>query len=353
MIRSVFLVACILLSTLAIFGQIQDLPSLRKGPAPATTPTPAVAPAAQQEPGDFTLNVDVELVQLPVLVFDKEGKLIDNLAQSHFQIFEDGVKQEIKLFRHEDNPISVGMVIDNSGSMRNKRARVNGAALSFVRGGNPDDETFIVNFDDTAYLEQDFTGSLGDLVEALSNIDPRGETALNDAVYLSIDHVKMGKWEKKALLVISDGEDNVSKYGFNKVLEHLRDAKDVSLYAIGLLEENDTRGGLFGGSPTKKAKEELTKLAEATGGQAYFPKSVDEVQALCQQIAHNLRSQYTIGYTPTNSKQDGAFRQLKVVVTPPDKNAKITVRTKPGYNAPGGTPGAVPPAAPASQGSRK
>jgi len=292
----------------------------------------------QKGDDDFKIAVDVELVQLPVSVLDKDGRMVDNLKKEHFQVFENNTLQNISLFKHEDIPLSLGLVIDNSGSMRNKRERVNTAALSFARESNSEDETFIVNFDDAAYLEQDFTGSIGDLIDALDNIDTRGETAFNDAVYLSLDHVKEGKRDKKALLIISDGEDNVSKYGFNKVLEHVREAKDVTIYAIGLLEENDQRGGLFKKPPSKKAKDALLQLAEMTGGQAYFPKSVDEVEELCKRIAHDLRNQYTVGYTPSNGNQDGSWREIRVKVNPPKNISKVTVRTKQGYYAP-----SVPP----------
>src|SRR5207249_11940248 len=171
---------------------------------------------------NFSLNVDVEIVQLCVSVLDKEGRAVEGLRKDDFHVFEGGVQQELSLFRHEDIPLSVGLAIDNSGSMHNKRERVNSAALTFARESNPEDETFIVNFDDSAYLEQDFTGSIGDLIDALDNIDARGETALYDAVYLSADHVKAGKKDKKVLLLITDGEDNVSKYDINKVYESVK-----------------------------------------------------------------------------------------------------------------------------------
>jgi VWFA-related protein len=255
------------------------------------------------------------------------------LTKDHFTIFEDTTQQQIKVFKHEDIPLSLGLVIDNSGSMRNKRERVNGAALSFARESNPDDETFIVNFDDAAYLEQDFTGSIGDLIDALDNLDTRGETALYDAVYLSAEHVKSGKKDKKALLLISDGEDNVSKYGFNKVVEILKESK-VTLYAVGLLEDNDQRGGLFRKPPSKKAREALQKFADITGGQAYFPKSVDEVEELAKNIAHEIRNHYTISYTPSNKKLDGSWRAIQVKVNPPKRVSKVTVLTREGYFAP-------------------
>ena len=270
---------------------------------------------------DYTLRVETVEVNLPVSVLDKEGRPVDGLKQENFQVFEDKVQQTIKTFRHEDIPLSLGLVIDNSGSMRNKRERVNSAALAFVRESNPDDETFIVNFDDSAYLEQDFTGSIGDLVDALDNIDARGETALYDAIYLSADHVKAGKKDKKAILLITDGEDNVSKYSINKVIETLRQSK-VTLYAIGLLEEDDQRGGLFKKPPSKKAKDDLLKFAEITGGQAFFPKNLDEVEDITKRIAHDIRNHYTITYTPTNANLDGSWREVSVKITTPKNMGK-------------------------------
>ena len=194
-----------------------------------------------------------------------------------------------------------------------------------------------MNFDDSAYLEQDFTGSIGDLIDALDNIDARGETALYDAIYLSAEHAKNGKKDKKALLLITDGEDNVSKYGINKVIETLKQSK-VTLYTIGLLEENDQRGGLFKKPPSKKAKDDLQKFAEITGGQAFFPKNLDEVEELVKHIAHDLRNHYTISYTPTNAKLDGSYREIGVKVNPPKSLGKITWHTKQGYYAPKAEP---------------
>src|SRR6266850_4630068 len=184
-------------------------------------------PQKNEKDKGYTLSVETLEVQLPISVLDKEGRPVNGLTKENFQIFEDKVAQTIKTFRHEDIPLSLGLIIDNSGSMRNKRERVNSAALSFVRESNPDDETFIVNFDDSAYLEQDFTGSIGDLIDALDNLDARGETALYDALYLSADHAKAGKKDKKALLLITDGEDNVSKYGINKVIETLKQSNII------------------------------------------------------------------------------------------------------------------------------
>jgi VWFA-related protein len=295
-------------------------------------------PQKQGNDKEFTFRVETLEVQLPVSVLDRAGRPVDGLKQDHFQIFEDKVLQTIKTFRHEDIPISLGLVIDNSGSMRNKRERVNSSALAFVRESNPEDETTIINFDDSAYLEQDFTGSIGDLIDALENLDARGETALYDALYLAAEKVqKEGKRDKKVILVISDGEDNASRYGINKVIEALRQSK-ITLYAIGLLEEDDQRGGLFRKSPSKKAKEDLLKFAEITGGRAYFPKSLDEVEDLVKGIAHDLRNHYTISYTPTNDKLDGSWREVTVKINPPKNMPKFTHNTKQGYYAPKASP---------------
>jgi VWFA-related protein len=290
--------------------------------------------AQQKKQDDGTLRVETLEVQLPISVLDKEGRPVDGLKQEYFQIFEDKVQQTIKTFRHEDIPLSLGLVIDNSGSMRNKRERVNSSALAFVRESNPEDETFIINFDDSAYLEQDFTSSIGDLVDALENIDARGETALYDALYLAADKVmKDGKKDKRALLVISDGEDNASKYGINKILEALKQSK-VTVYTVGLLEEDDQRGGLFKKPPSKKAKEDLVKFAELTGGAAYFPKNLDEVEDLVKHIAHDLRNHYTISYTPSNANLDGTYREITVKINAPKNMPKFTWKTKQGYYAP-------------------
>jgi Ca-activated chloride channel homolog len=316
MVRKSFFIFASLLVSLTLLAQERSQPQKQGG-----------------KDNPYTLSVETLEVQLPISVLDKEGRPVDGLKQENFLVFEDKVQQTIKTFRHEDIPLSLGLVIDNSGSMRNKRERVNSSALAFVRESNPEDESFIVNFDDSAYLEQDFTSSIGDLIDALENIDARGETALYDALYLAAEKVtKDGKKDKKTILLISDGEDNASKYGINKVIEALRQSK-VTVYAIGLLEEDDQRGGLFKKAPSKKAKEDLIKFAEITGGQAYFPKNLDEVEELVKHIAHDIRNHYTITYTPTNTKLDGSWREVTVKVNPPKNAPKLTWHTKQGYYA--------------------
>lgn len=299
-----------------------------------------VSQTPQQQPKEdkpFEIKINAQLVELPVTVLDKNGLLISGLTQQNFRVLEDKAVQEISLFKHEDIPLSIGLVIDNSGSMRNKRERVHSAALTFVKESNPEDETFVIAFDDFAYLQQDFTGSIGDLVDALDDLDPRLGTAMHDAIYLGVDHVKQGKLKKKALLVVSDGEDQDSKLTYDKVLSYVKSSQGIAIYAVGLLSESESGGGLFRRSPQKKAKEALTELAEVTGGRAYFPKSLDEVEMICRQIARELRNQYTLGYSPTNDKQDGTQRTVTVEIVNPPRNAgKVTVIAPKGYVAPGG-----------------
>jgi VWFA-related protein len=282
---------------------------------------------------DFSLGVDVQFVELPVSVLDRDGHPVSGLQKTHFQVFENGVLQEISLFKHEDVPLSMGLVIDTSGSMNNKRDRVRSAALAFVSESNPEDESFIVTFGTDAYLEQDFTRSIQTLARALRRMTSRGPTALYDALYLSADHLRKGQRDKKALLVISDGEDNNSKYTLDRVLARIRGTQ-TAVYAIGLLDQNDRRGGLFRKSPTEKAKDVLQRLATMTGGRAYFPKSLDEVVVLCRQVARDLRNQYTLGYKPTNASLDGSWRKITVRLNPPKGMPRVTVRAKEGYYAP-------------------
>jgi len=267
-------------------------------------------------------------VTIPVSVYDRGGRPVTDLKQDDFQILEGNERQKITSFRHEDNPLSIGLVIDNSGSMRNRRQRINSAVLAFVRESNPEDEAFIVNFGDTAYVEQQFTSSLGDLIDAFEKLNPRGQTALYDAISLSADKLmKEGRKDVRAILLVSDGEDNVSKTKYDDALRRLQES-NVTLYAIGLME--DARSGQ---RPSAKAKKVLQDFADATGGAAYFPKSIEQVEELCREIAHDLRSRYTIAYEPSNAARDGGWRDVKVAVASSKAGSRLTVRARPGYFA--------------------
>ena len=280
----------------------------------------------------YMLRVDVGLVELSASVLDRRLRMVTSLKQDQFEIFEDGVAQQLALFKREDAPLSLGLVIDNSGSMRNKRERVNRAALAFIRESNPEDETFIVNFNAETHLDQDFTSRIDDLAAALSGLRTGGDTALYDAVHFSADHLQKGKRDRKALLLITDGEDTISAYSFRKTLDALRKS-NVTLYAIGLLEQENGRRRSRRNTESRQGEEVLEEFAAITGGQAYFPESVNEVQELCKRIARDLRNQYTLGYFSSNKALDGSWR--KVTVNLKAKNAsQMTVKTRPGYYAP-------------------
>ena len=306
--------------------------ALASGPAEGGTP------AQQKKDGQYKINVNVNLVVLHATVVDKKGRRIDDLPQTDFRVLEDGVPQKVSVFSHADIPVTMGIDIDDSGSMRDKRAAVNEAALTFVKTSNPDDQVFVVNFNDEYYLDTpgNFASNMGELKAALAKIDSRGGTALYDAVSASLDHLKLGNRDKKAILIVSDGEDNASRYSFPDLLKQAQQSNAV-IYCIGLLGEEHP-GGLFKihGRGDKQAAKVLKELADASGGKAYFPRSLDEVEPICVSIARDIRNQYTIGYYPTNAKKDGTFRRVQIELTDHRDNRHYIVRAKPGYYAPKG-----------------
>lgn len=265
-------------------------------------------------------------------VTDKRGDLITDLSKSNFRVFENKVRQDISLFSHADIPVSAGLVIDNSGSMREKRAQVNAAAMTFVKTSNPEDEMFVVNFNDEYYLDTpgDFTNSQKALQDALSRIDTHGSTALYDAVVGSLNHLKKGHRDKRVLLLVTDGDDDASRL---TLPEAIRAAikSNATIYAIGVYSQDDREHDK---RMVRRSTKILRELTDATGGRAYFPANLSEVQPICEQVAREIRSQYTIGYYPTDMKQDGTFREVSVKVIPPKGMGKLEVLTRPGYFAP-------------------
>lgn len=284
------------------------------------------------------IRVDTRLVVLHCSVLDNKGRLVTNLPQSAFKVYENKTEQPIKLFRREDVPVSMGLVIDNSGSMRDKRQRVEAAAVKLVKASNRQDEIFIVNFNDDAYLDVPFTNDLAKMEEGLARIDSRGGTAMRDAISMSMDHLKQeGKKDKKVILVVTDGDDTASTgITLEKLVEKAHKLDQVIIYGIGILGKEDAR-------TRKKAERAINALTKASGGASYYPGDVSEVEALAEQVAQDIRSQYVIAYSPTNQNLDGTFRTIKVTAT----GGRYTVRTRSGYYASPDAPRRKP-AAPAA-----
>jgi len=263
-------------------------------------------------------------VVLHATVVDDKQRIITDLDRSAFTILEDGHPQTITSFRHEDIPVAMGIIVDNSGSMREKRPKVSAAALNLVRSSNQNDEVCVVNFNDEYWLDQDFTSNINKLKEALDKIDSRGGTALYNAVDATADHLKEhAKLDKKVIFIVTDGEDNASSESLEQAVRHLQAENGPTVYAIGILGEEEH---------PKRARRALQVMAERTGGLAFFPKTLDEVDEISRTVAHDIRSQYTIGYKPSTPKNRGGYRQVKVEARTNGHN-KLVVRTKSGYYA--------------------
>src|ERR1700751_5299592 len=274
--------------------------------------------------GTFVFRKDVDEVMLHATVVDDKQHIITNLDRNAFTVFEDGKAQNIISFHHVDIPVAMGVVIDNSGSMREKRSKVNQAALNLVRSSNTRDEVFVVNFNDEQYLDQDFTHDLRKLKEALEKIDARGGTALYDAVVASGDHLRHNaRLEKKVIFLVTDGEDNASSETLEQAIKLLQVEGGPSVYAIGILGDEDH---------PKRAKKALQVIADRTGGIAFFPKTLDEVDEISRTIANDIRNQYAIGYKPSAPKKAGEFRQIRGEAKAKG-HSKLVVRTKSGYYA--------------------
>jgi VWFA-related protein len=277
--------------------------------------------------GKNSPNPAERLVRLYVTVTDKDGRRITNLPQSAFTVLENGASQQIKIFMLEDVPVSMGLIIDNSGNMRSKRAKVKAAGLALVNDSNPEDEVFIVNFNDEAWLDlphgKDLTSDVKDMEEALTRIDSRGGRAMRDAIRMSIDHLnEKAHRDKKVLVVITNGNDNSSLVSLEQLVKQSQ-RSEVLIYAVGLLRDEEKR-------EARRAKKDLSVLTESTGGESSFPKDISEVDRIAHQVAHDIRNQYTIAYTPSNVALDGSFRTISVLVKGP---GNPVARTLQGYYA--------------------
>jgi VWFA-related protein len=339
--HAIWAAAAIALLAQSAVGRAEWKPAqLQSASAPSQTPqsqsgaasAPPAASSPQQPPsenGTFVIRKDVDEVLLHATVVDDKQHIVTDLDRNAFTVFEDGKPQQIISFHHEDIPVSMGIVIDNSGSMREKRAKVNQAALNLVRSSNPQDEVFVVNFNDEYYLDQDFTNDLLKLKEALEKIDARGGTALRDALVASAEHLKHdARLERKVLFVVTDGEDTASRGSLEDAVKQLQEENGPSVYAIGILGDEEH---------PKRARRALEIIAQRTGGLAFFPSTLDQVSEISRQVAHDIRNQYTIGYKPTNPRASGGFRTIRVEAK--KGRGKLVVRTKSGYYA-----GPQPPA---------
>src|ERR1700693_240659 len=297
-------------------------------PVPNSVPPPPSQDSNAGKQGS-SIKVDVNLVVLHTTVLDDRHRFADGLKSENFRVFEDKIEQKLSVFKREDVPVSMGLVIDNSGSMRDKRPRVNEAAITLVQASNPNDEAFVVNFNDDFYLDldKDFTNSVPELKEALERIDSRGSTALYDAIIGSLDHLKKASKDKRVLLIVTDGEDNTSHNSLDKTTREVQKT-DTVIYTIGLLSEESKKN-------SKRAKKALEQIAQASGGVAFFPENVDDVHNICEQVAKDIRNQYTLAYYPSNTKRDGTYRTVQVEVIPPRGRGKLVARTRNGYYAPG------------------
>lgn len=275
----------------------------------------------------YAIRTSVNLVVLGVTVRDRKGSPVAGLGEENFQVFEDKVPQQIESFSHEDVPVTVGLVIDNSGSMRSKRSDVINAALAFARYSNPDDQVFVINFNEHVSMglppNIPFTANQRQLEAALSKNKADGLTALYDAVAVALEHLKQGKWDKKVLIVISDGGDNASRLTLSEILSMVNRSSAI-LYTLGIYDANDD----------DRNPHVLKQFSGISGGESFFPESLDGILPICRQIAKDIRNQYTISYAPANSKSDGTYRAIEVKAPKNSSHGRLTVSTRAGYSAP-------------------
>ena len=290
----------------------------------------AAASIAGQDPGTFRIAVSVDLVVLHPTVRDRKGSFASEVQERDFEVYEDGVRQSIRLFKHEDIPVTVGLVIDHSGSMHRKLPDVVAAAKTFARSSNQADQMFVVNFNEHVTLGLpgaiQFTNRPDELERAIWKASTTGQTALYDAVAEALERLQAGDRDKKVLMVISDGGDNASTHSLAEVLK-MAGQSSALVYTIGIFDEQD---------PDRNPGV-LRRFAQATGGEAFFPEQLDEVIPICERIARDIRNQYTIGYFPTSRAEPGVYRAIRVVANGP--SGKLFVRARSGYIA-GGEPAA-------------
>lgn len=285
-----------------------------------------------QSKDDAPIKLGTDLVVLDVTVLDPANKPVTDLTKDNFQVTEDKVQQKIEFFGREQVPVSIVFTIDTSGSMRTKIDTVIKACGNLVKESRSGDEMAVIEFKLQPDLLEEFTNNANDVIDTLQGLIASGQTAMLDALYLASDYAnKESKNRRKAVIVVTDGLDKDSYYKFNEVVEHMRET-DVQIYLIGFTNDLDRDSAIFKKSPKDKAETLLAKLADETGGKAFFPKELSEVHTIAQAISSDLRTQYAIGYYPTNSKKDGSFRSVRVAVN--SGSRRLAARTRNGYTAP-------------------
>jgi Ca-activated chloride channel family protein len=291
------------------------------------TANESATPASSRSQTSSTLSVDVDLVLLNTTVTDNRNRHVTGLGKESFQVWEDKIQQEIQYFSAEDVPLSVGIIFDISGSMGEKMTAARNAASTFLRMGERDDEYFLVVFSNSPHMAESFTTDISKLQSRLLTTQAKGATSLYDALYLGLEQVGRGTSTRKALLLITDGEDNHSRYSFSDVKEFAKE-HDVQIYAIGIVDQWSPQqvGGYQG-------RALLEDLANLTGGRAFFPASIYELEGICAQIGSDLKNQYVIGYRPLNHSNDGKWRKVRVKVDRPKGTPALSVRAKTGYYA--------------------
>ena len=307
-------------------------PDIYTPPPPAAASAPALPPGApgtqvqKGKNGIYVYRTNVDEVLLDCTVIDEKGQTVNDLTKGNFRVWENGVPETINSVEHEDDPVSMGILVDNSGSMRDKRAAVNAAAYKFLQDSNPADESFVVNFNDHAYLDQGFTTDLTALDRGLSRFDSRGYTALYDAVAASADQLsKFGKHRNQVLLIITDGADDASHLHLQDAIRRVQNLGGPVVYAIGLTYEDNRR-------EAEDARNALQTLANETGGVAYFPSSLADVGAIAAQVARDIREQYVIDYHSSDPFSNGGYRTVRVEATA-RHHGTLSVRSKRGYYA--------------------
>ncbi|HEY3625553.1 MAG TPA: VWA domain-containing protein [Terracidiphilus sp.] len=335
-------IAALLLAGAASLAVAQKSPSPATAPKASPTQPPPLTvdrdpvrspdgagpnfPAGEvrKEGGGYILRQDVEEVILNATVLDG-NRLVQDLKKENFTVFEDGVKQNIISFQHTDLPVSIAIVVDNSGSMSKKRPAVNQSTLDLIHASNPQDEAFVVNFSDEAFIDQEFTSDVNKLRDGLSHIESRGGTALYDAVVASADKLAAdAKRPKQVLVLITDGEDNASTLNLEQTIRRVQQLSGPVIYSVGLLF-----GDEMSHSEVRHARRALEMLSTETGGIAYFPRSLEQVDQIAAEVARDIRSQYTLGYHSSKPSTDTSFRRVQVLAE--ERGAKLNVRTRTGY----------------------